>query len=113
MLPLLSTSILDTLKILMIGNVLTFTNHMPATFQDLMHAENRTVSIESIFIPGQEPECLILNSLYPEKENCSPKFVQTHKAWEKSNVDYPDFVNLVKGCDAIYLQGNSLDHPLL
>lgn len=113
MLPLLSTSLLDTLKILMIGNVLTFANQMPVTFQDLMHEEDRYVSIDSIFMPALEPECLILKSIYPEAENCSSKFIQSHKVWNKGNSDYSAFVHLVKGYDVIYLQGNKIDNPML
>lgn len=113
MLPLLSTSILDTLKILMIGNMLSYSNQMPATFQDMMHAQERYVFIDSIFLPEGDIECVILNHLYSGKADCSNEFVQKHKVWSKENSDYSRFVNLYKGYDVVYLQSNRIDEPLL
>jgi len=113
MLPLLSTSLLDTLKILMLGNILTYGNQMPATFQDMMLAQERIVSIDSIFIPKDQVECAILKSIYPESYNCSSTFVQNHKVWEKENESYTDFVKFVSGYDVVYLQSNRIDYPLL
>jgi len=113
MLPLLSTSILDTLKILMIGNMLTYSNQMPATFQDMMHAQERYVIIDSIFIPEGDVQCAILNHLYTGKADCSNEFVQKHKVWSKENSDYSRFVSLCKGYDVVYLQSNRMDEPIL
>ena len=113
MLPLLSTSILDTLKILMIGNIMTYGNQMPATFQDMMLAQERIVSIDSNFTPDDEIECGLLKSIYPESYNCSSTFIQKHKVWEKENERHADFVKLVSGYDVVYLQSNRIDYSLL
>ena len=113
MLPLLSTSLLDTLKILMIGNALTFSNHMPSTFEDLMLAEERMVNIDSVFIRGEGVECNILKYLYPDQDECSAAFIKSHKVWKKENAEHSEFVNLVKGYDVVYLQSNSIDNPVL
>ena len=113
MLPLLSTSLLDTLKILMLGNIMTFGNQMPATFQDMMSAQERIVSIDSIFTHDDGVECALLKSLYPEPYNCTSSFIQNHKVWEKENEKHANFIKLVTGYDVVYLQSNRIDYPLL
>jgi hypothetical protein len=113
MLPLLSTSLLDTLKILMIGNVLTYSNHMPVTFQNLFISEGRRISIDSIFMPDGGPECLLLKYIDIEAEECSSAYVKSHTFWLKENNLYPDFAGLVKGYDIIYLQPQTLIDPRL
>ena len=97
----------------MIGNFMTFGNHMPATFQGYLQADERYVSIDSLFAPDESPVCPILKSIFPETENCLSGFSQSQKVWDRDNANYHAFVALVKNYDVVYLQAQKLDDPLL
>lgn len=112
MLPLVPT-LLDTIKILMIGNSLTYFNQMPATFQNLMSENGKVVMIDSIFKPGMNPECLFITALYPDIEICSDEIITTHKVWDRNNVKYKSFSDIFKGYGFIYIQPKELDYVIL
>ncbi len=111
MLPLATSVLLDTLKILMIGNSLTYYNQMPMSFKHLLEEDGITVSIDTIFMPGSNIECLFIKTFYPELEICSDEIIEKTKVWNRGNAEYGAFVKLVSGYDIVYLQGNELNDP--
>jgi hypothetical protein len=97
----------------MIGNLMTFGNHMPTTFQGYMNADERYVSIDSLFVHNESPACIIIKSLLSKTENCSSDISKEQKVWNQENASYHEFVALVKNYDVVYLQAQKLDDPFL
>ncbi|MBC7885106.1 MAG: hypothetical protein H7X99_06505 [Saprospiraceae bacterium] len=112
MLPL-TTALLDTLKILMIGNSLSYYNQMPITFSEYMNAQGLAVEMDTIFMPGSSLECLFIQTLYPDIKICSPEVEATHQVWQRDNPQHAGFVKLLSGHDVIYLQAIPLEDDVL
>ncbi|MGB3198116.1 MAG: hypothetical protein WBB17_10360, partial [Saprospiraceae bacterium] len=102
--------LITILKVLLIGNSLTYYNNFYQQITDKCNVAGAKVQIDTMFMPGANIPQLIGLNIIPNEQNIldsnwnlKPQF----RYYKKSNPFYNYFRKLILKYDAIYLQPNN------
>lgn len=99
--------LLTILKVLIIGNSITYYNNFAERLMTQCQNQQQEIRLDSIFSPGLDIPILIGQYLYGKEEAIIGKnFIlkPQYKYFDKKNNKYQDFVKLILSYDLIYLQ---------
>ena len=99
--------LLTILKVLIIGNSITYYNNFAERLMTQCQNQQQEIRLDTIFSPGLDIPILIGQYLYGKEEAIIEKnFIlkPQYKYFDKKNNKYQDFVKLILSYDLIYLQ---------